>query len=163
MTHLLFTRPWCNTNDIFRFFHMVNYATTNCIETKIFWCCLLKTFDKVDSMPFFRVTNFLMKSIVWITSSYISFKEIQIILFLVIVMYCQANSSQFNQSLNLPPVLAGWEGTDFVCSNRWQTKDVFKTCMGTSLWQTRNNLSIIWISLVSREKASFYVRHNIRA
>ena len=31
-------------------------------------------------------------------------KEIQIILrlFLVIAMYCQASSSQFNQSLNLP-------------------------------------------------------------
>ena len=29
-------------------------------------------------------------------------------------------------------LLAGWEGTDFVCSNRWLT---------------RNNLSIIWISL----------------
>ena len=33
-----------------------------------------------------------------------STKEIQIILmlFLVIAMYCQASSSQFNQSLNLP-------------------------------------------------------------
>ena len=31
-------------------------------------------------------------------------------------------------------MLAGWESTDFVCSNRWQT---------------RNNLSIIWISLIA--------------
>ena len=38
-------------------------------------------------------------------------KENQIILrlFLVIAIYCQASSSQFNQSLNLPPVPAGWE------------------------------------------------------
>ena len=37
--------------------------------------------------------------------------EIQIILrlFLVIAIYCQASSSQFNQSLNLPLVLAGWQ------------------------------------------------------
>ena len=44
-------------------------------------------------------------------------------------------SSQFKsiQWITKPPtLLAGWEGTDFVCSNRWQT---------------RNNLSIIWISL----------------
>ena len=50
-------------------------------------------------------------------------KEIQIILrlFLVIAMYCQASKSQFKsvQSITQPPtLLAGWEGTDFVCSNR---------------------------------------------
>ena len=39
-------------------------------------------------------------------------KEIQIILrlFLVIAMYCQANSSQFNQITQPPTLLAGWEG-----------------------------------------------------
>ena len=39
-------------------------------------------------------------------------KEIQIILrlFLVIAMYCQASSSQFNKSLNLPRSVARWLG-----------------------------------------------------
>ena len=46
-----------------------------------------------------------------------STKEIKIILrlFLFIAMYCQASSSQFNQSLNLP-VVAGWEGSLGTCS-----------------------------------------------
>ena len=45
-------------------------------------------------------------------------KEIEIIhrLFLVIGMYCQASSSQFNESLNLPPKLAGWEQSLGTCS-----------------------------------------------
>ena len=61
-------------------------------------------------------------------------KEIEIIhrLFLVIVMYCQASSSQIQWITKPPTLLAGKVLTDFVCSNRWQT---------------RNNLSIIWISL----------------
>ena len=55
-------------------------------------------------------------------------KEIEIInrLFLVIDMYCQASSSQFKsvQWITKPTtLLAGWEDTDFVCSNRWQTRD----------------------------------------
>ena len=52
-------------------------------------------------------------------------KEIQIILrlFVVIAMYCQASSSQFNQSLNLPPVLAGWEGSLGTCSRKQFTRN----------------------------------------
>ena len=52
-------------------------------------------------------------------------KEIQIILrlFLVIAMYCQGSSSQIKSITQPPALLAGWEGTDFVCSNRWQTRN----------------------------------------
>jgi hypothetical protein len=40
-------------------------------------------------------------------------KEIQIILrlFLVIAMYCQASSSQFQSITQPPALLAGWEGS----------------------------------------------------
>ena len=42
-------------------------------------------------------------------------------------------------------LVAGWEGTDFVSSNRWQT---------------RNNLIIIWISLHGNMQSQEYVFTN---
>ena len=62
--------------------------------------------------------------------SNIPLKEIEVIhrLFVVIAMYCQASS------MYPPTLLADWKGSDFVCSNKWQT---------------RNNLSIIWSSLTT--------------
>ena len=67
----------------------------------------LCTFHLIDKPLNVDLQNFGAKTIFRLVFKYSAnglVKEIQIILrlFLVITMYCQASSSQFNQSLNLP-------------------------------------------------------------